>query len=377
MKYLIKPKEIFLKGKNRKFFEEILIKNIKISLKEKLKFWKKISAGILIETQSSAEEILQKIFGIAKFWLIEELNSYEKVKEKLLNEITQKGLKELSIEVKRSTKDFPKTSIEIKQDLTNFLKTQKSDLIFKKSNVKIEIIYSNKKFYLGIKQFPGLGGLPVGSSGKGIVLLSAGFDSPVASYLANKRGLKLLFVHFHSYPQTSKQSIEKVKKILEILKIYNLGAKLFLINILNLQKYLFSSAPKKYLVILYRRAMLRIANSLADQFKVDVIITGENLGQVASQTIENINTIEAVSKKLILRPLISFDKDEIIKLAEKINTAEIAKEPYQDCCSLFIPKHPITKSSPTELEEIEKNLPELEKFINESIKTQKVLEFNL
>lgn len=171
-----------------------------------------------------------------------------------------------------------------------------------------------------------------------------------------KRGLKVYFVHFHSYPQTSINSIEKVKEIVKLLNEYNLGSELYLINILEIQKFYYFNVPKEYLVIFYRRTMYRLAEKLKNELNLDCLITGENLGQVASQTIQNLFVIEKAINSLVLRPLIGFNKQEIIDLAKIIKTEEISKKPYEDCCNLFLPKKVKTKANLEIVEKIEKNI---------------------
>jgi len=201
-----------------------------------------------------------------------------------------------------------------------------------------------------------LGGLPVGVSGKAISLLSGGIDSPVASFLAMKRGLNLIFLHFHALPYTDKASVEKVKKIVEILKKFQSKLKLYLIPFAKIQKEILLKTPSSLRVIFYRRMMLRIAEKIAEKEKVKAIITGENLGQVASQTLENLKVIEKATKLLVLRPLIGEDKLEIIEKAKKIGTYDISILPHQDCCSRFVPEHPETKANLEIVEKAERKL---------------------
>lgn len=352
MDYLLKTSEIILKGKNRKFFEKILKENIKFKLGNNLEFIKNLGGTFWVKTKIEALNELKKIFGLSK---ILEVKIFENLEDVFKN-LDLKDYQDYSLKVKRSTKDYPLNSLQIKKRLKDFIKNKFNLEENKNSKNKIYLEYRNKKFFLSFKEENAFGGLPLKSSGKGLVLLSAGFDSPVASFLSMKRGLKVYFVHFHSYPQTSINSIEKVKEIVKLLNEYNLGSELYLINILEIQKFYYFNVPKEYLVIFYRRTMYRLAEKLKNELNLDCLITGENLGQVASQTIQNLFVIEKAINSLVLRPLIGFNKQEIIDLAKIIKTEEISKKPYEDCCNLFLPKKVKTKANLEIVEKIEKNI---------------------
>ena len=352
MDYLLKTSEIILKGKNRKFFEKILKENIKFKLGNNLEFIKNLGGTFWVKTKIEALNELKKIFGLSK---ILEVKIFENLEDVFKN-LDLKDYQDYSLKVKRSTKDYPLNSLQIKKRLKDFIKNKFNLEENKNSKNKIYLEYRNKKFFLSLKEENAFGGLPLKSSGKGLVLLSAGFDSPVASFLSMKRGLKIYFVHFHSYPQTSINSIEKVKEIVKLLNEYNLGSELYLINILEIQKFYYFNVPKEYLVIFYRRTMYRLAEKLKNELNLDCLITGENLGQVASQTIQNLFVIEKAINSLVLRPLIGFNKQEIIDLAKIIKTEEISKKPYEDCCNLFLPKKVKTKANLEIVEKIEKNI---------------------
>ncbi len=365
---LIHYSEIALKGKNRIFFEEKLINNIIVSLKEKgiLSKAERLFGRILIHTKDIEKslDILKNIFGVAFFAEIE-------VEEKLVKKSIKKMLKNKKFETfavrakaSLSRKSLSSNQMEIKYG--NFIRTKfnkKVDLTNPDLTVYIETI-DNKRFALYTKKKPGLRGLPTGSSGKALVLLSGGIDSPVASYKAMSRGLSVDYIHFHSYPQTNKQSLDKVKQLATILKKYHpQPSVLYFVPILEAQKDFLNSTDNKYLVLLYRRLMLKIAQKLADRLNSQALITGDSLGQVASQTIENITVQNSAVEIPILRPLITQDKEDIIKLAKKIGTYELSIQPHQDCCSLFVPKHPTTKAK---IEDIIKQEAEID--INNHIK---------
>jgi len=232
----------------------------------------------------------------------------------------------------------------------------------------IELV--EKYAFLYLEKIKGWGGLPVGVSGKAISLLSGGIDSPVASFLAMKRGLNLIFLHFHALPYTNKASIDKVKKIVETLNKFQPKLKLYLVPFAEIQKEILLKTPSPLRVIFYRRMMFRIAEKIAEKEKIKAIITGENLGQVASQTLENLKVIEKATNLLVLRPLIGEDKLEIIEKAKEIGTYDISILPYQDCCSRFLPEHPQTKANLEVVEKAERKL-RVENLIKKALKDLK------
>ncbi len=377
--------EIALKGKNRPFFEKKLIENIKIAIGNNF-LVKRIGGRITIKNKNGfGEEILRealprlkKIPGIIYFFLAEE--SLPKIKDigEISLKIIEKNLKEknklsFKIETKRSDKSFSLTSQELNEKIGGFIlekiKNNRLSVKMKEADtvIGIEITKNSTFIYEKKGKINGVGGLPVGVSGKAISLISGGIDSPVASFLAMKRGLEISFVHFHSYPITDKSSIEKTKKIVSILSAFQPKTTFYLAPIAKWQKKIFTEGAEKLRVLLLRRMMVRVAEEIAKREKAKAIITGENLGQVASQTVENIKAISSASNGLILRPLISYDKTEIIKIAEKIGTYKISILPYEDSCSKFLPKFPETKADLELLENEEKKL-NFEKYYKEIIK---------
>ena len=370
--------EIALKEKNRKFFEGKLIKNIKNQINPI--FWKsiqRISGRIIIKLssqgikkQSSITASLQKIAGIAYFAF--STNSEQTIlaiKNQALKILKQQKFQTFKILTKRSKKNFFLTSPEINQEIGAFIinkLNKRVDLKQPEITYFIEIVENFAFSYL--KKIKGLGGLPVSTSGKAIVLLSGGIDSPVAVFYGLKRGIQTVFVHFHAYPYANKQSIEKVEKIVKIFKQYQNIAKLYLVPFADIQKQILIYTPANLRIILYRRMMLRIAERIAQKEKALSLITGESLGQVASQTLENIKTIEDSVDILILRPLIGMDKEEIINKAKEIGTYKLSILPDQDCCSRFLPKNPKTKAKIKEVRIAEEKL-NIIKLISETIKT--------
>lgn len=384
--------EIALKGKNKAFFEKRFKENIEKALKGvKFAYIYKFGQRFVLElTEDNFAEIkvrLQRVFGIAFFSLAEVVEiknvigrgsrsaapTVTKIKNRVFSMIKNRKFKTFAVKTRRSEKDFPLNSVEINEKIGEFLRkklNKKVDLTNPDLTCHIDIV--RDRAFLYCDKIKGPGGLPVSTSGKVAVLLSGGIDSPAAAYLMMKRGARCIFVHFHSYPHTDQASIDKTKDLVEVLSQYQYGAKVYLVSFLAIQKEIMMKCEPKFRVILYRRMMVRIAQIIAYREKCLALVTGESLGQVASQTLDNLQVVDDVSNLLILRPLIGFDKDEIVKLASKIGTYEVSIKPHADCCSLFMPKKPILYAKVGEVEREEKKL-DVEMVIEEAIsKTEKI-----
>ncbi len=386
MKIIIHYSEIALKGKNRAFFEKTLIKNIKRSLKkEYFKKVKRMSGRALIELTKKGEknkkeikDSLKRVFGIVHFSFAKLVpQNIKDIKKQAVLELKDKKFSSFRIRTKRSNKNFHLDSIEINQKVgAEILEKLKKNITvdLEKPDITCFIEIVEDKAYIYTKKTKAFGGLPVGTGGKAVSLLSGGIDSPVASWYGLKRGLNLIFVHFHAYPYTNKESIKKVEKIVSLLNKYQFKSKLYLIPFADVQKQIMLNAPGKLRVILYRRFMMRIGEKIAKNENASALLTGGNLGQVASQTIENIRETEKAIDLPVLRPLIGFDKQEIINVAKKIKTLSISNQPDQDCCSRFVPKHPETRSDPGQAKKGEKNL-DINKLVDQAMEDMEVKEF--
>jgi thiamine biosynthesis protein ThiI len=249
------------------------------------------------------------------------------------------------------------------------------DLIRKKLNKKVDLENFDLDLHIDIvrdyafiyfDKIESRGGLPVGSSGKLICLMSGGIDSPVAANLMQKRGSQIIYVHFDAYPSTPKENQEKVKDLVEILNNYQFDSKLYLIPFLDIQKEIIKKVPQDYRVIFYRRMMLRIVRQIAFKEEVLALVTGESLGQVASQTVENIRAIAEAVDLPILRPLIGMNKEEITELAKQVGTYDLAIQPFDDCCSLYVPKHPVTQADLNLILDTEKDW-KFDKLLDEAV----------
>jgi thiamine biosynthesis protein ThiI len=350
---LIHYHEINLKGNNRGWFEAHLQHHI-VALLKGLEYdsIQRFAGRLLIvlSVDSPIEEItrrIQMVFGIANLAAAWEVAAeMEAIQSALCELISATSFESFKIDARRGTKEFPLNSQQLNQQLGSFVqgitnakvRMENPDTVF-----FVEIVGGRAFLYLS--RIPGSGGLPSGTGGKVLCLLSGGIDSPVAAYRLMRRGCRVLYIHFHSFPHTTLESQQKVRRILQILSRYQLESLLYLIPFAEVQREIVANAPPPLRVILYRRFMIRIAETVAQKEKASALVTGDSLGQVASQTLDNIRTITAAATLPIFRPLIGDDKEEIMRVARLLGTYDISIQPDQDCCSLFVPRHPETMSS--------------------------------
>lgn len=405
---LIRYGEISLKGGNRRFFEEKLVANIKEKLNRELpgsfEYVRRISGRIIIKIKPAINyklltNNLKNVFGIHSFSFASEssqdLNQLKKdcwdmVKEKF----SVKSGKTFRITAQRSNKNYPLTSQQINEQVGAYIVEKLNKLVhpvklrqgrtrsagfnrvsLKNPNINCRIEIVEKYAFIYLEKIAGPGGMPVGTGGKALVLLSGGIDSPVAAYYLLKRGVRTDFIHFHSMPHTSPASVEKVKRLADTLNKFQsrvLGTKIFMIPFAETQREIMVGVPEKLRVIFYRRFMMQIAEVIAEKENYLALVTGESVGQVASQTLENMKAVEESVVIPVLRPLCGFDKEEIIEVAKKIGTFDISIEPHDDCCTRFIPKHPETRAKMEEIKAAEKNL-EVEKMIKKTLEKIEVV----
>lgn len=344
--------ELSLKGKNRGQFERKLRNRISRNLKEfDYKLIEDLSKLYVLIDPKDLEKItekLKKVFGIVGINQSSRvLQDDAKIKAKVLefaNYAYEKGARTFKISVNRSNKGFPINSMDYAKEVGAFvlINSPFEKVKMKEPDIMIHVDI-RKDVYIYTTRIKTYGGLPLGSTGKGLVLLSGGIDSPVASFMMAKRGMRLNFVTFNSFPFTSKQALEKVKELTEILTDYTGKSRLYKINILKLQEEINSKTKKEYATILTRRVMMRLSERLSNSMQYQALITGESLGQVASQTLGGLTCTNACVEKLpVFRPLIGMDKTEIIDIAKEIGTYEKSIEPHEDSCVIFAPKHPVT-----------------------------------
>ena len=349
---LIHYSEIALKKNNRKFFEKIFINNIKSHING-LKYFniKLYEARVFIHDINIKdwEEFklrLLNVMGLKNFTLmIKTKSEIEEINIAAFELTKDQTFKSFRVTSKRNYKKLDFTSQDINVKVGKYIqnKTNKSvNLNYPDLTVYIELLRNNS--FVGIDKNNGYSGLPANCQERALSLISSGIDSPVASFDMIKRGVTLDYVHFHSYPAINKQSINNVKKILDVLNQYQLKSKLYLVPLLKIQQKIMEVVPDKYWVIFFRRYMIKIANYIAIKNKAVALITGDSIGQVASQTLSNIYAISNESTLPIIRPLSGMNKEDIINKAIKIQTYDISIEPYEDCCSFFVPPHPETKA---------------------------------
>ncbi len=344
--------ELSLKGKNRGQFERMLRNRIHKSLNgfnhELVDDLSKLYVIVDNNDMDEVVEKLKKIFGVVGLNPSARVNREdEEIKAKVLefaNYAYEQGARTFKIGVNRSNKGFEKKSMDYARELgahvlinSPFEKVQMKD-----PDVQINVDI-RKDVYVYTERIKTYGGLPIGSTGKGLVLLSGGIDSPVASFMMAKRGMRINFVTFHSFPFTSKQALEKIKELTDILSIYTGKTRLYSMNILKMQEAINTKTKKELATILTRRVMMRLAERLSETMNYHALITGESLGQVASQTMGGLTCTNASMERLpVFRPLIGMDKTEIIDIAKEIGTYEKSIEPFEDSCVIFAPKHPVT-----------------------------------
>ncbi|MGN1080599.1 MAG: tRNA uracil 4-sulfurtransferase ThiI [Acutalibacteraceae bacterium] len=362
---LIKNGELALKGLNRSNFEDVMIKRLRGQMKN---FGScdiiKSQSTVYIEPTSDhfdfdgAVNAVGKVFGIAGY-------SRACVCEKDMDDICEKsniflkdvlsGVKTFKVEAKRSDKAFSLKSPEICAVLGGHILNSFPNLRVDVNNPDVTVVCEvrERAAYIRAGQLKGAGGIPVGTGGRAAVLISGGIDSPVAAWMMAKRGVSLCAVHFASPPYTSPLAEQKVKELLSKVAVYAGEIPLYIVNFTEIQTAIGEKCPEEYFTIIMRRFMMRISQKIAFGKKCRALITGESLGQVASQTIDGLVCTDAVCKMPVFRPLIGMDKNEIVAISEKIDTFDISIKPYEDCCTVFTPKHPKTKPRPDEAERAE------------------------
>lgn len=362
---VIHYKELALKGKNRPWFIQLLVRNLKTALAGlHVASVRSVMGRIELELRpdtpwEEVRERLGRVFGIANFSCANRgPHEFKALASAILTDIADLAPASFRVSATRSDKRLPFTSPQVEREIGGMIweaKGWKVDLSHPALTVHIEMLPDGAFYFFGKE--PGAGGLPSGTGGRVACLLSGGIDSPVAAYRMMRRGCAVLFIHFHSYPILSRASQEKVREIAALLTKYQLRSRLALVPFGELQQQVVLAVPPELRVVIYRRLMLRIAEQLARGWRARALVTGEVIGQVASQTLENMTAISRASSLEILRPLVGMDKDEIVAQAERIGTYPISIIPDQDCCTLFTPRHPATRARLDAVEQAEQALP--------------------
>lgn len=385
--FLIKYAEIGIKGKNRYLFEDALIRQIKYALKkcEGEFAIRKTMGRIFVEAQGEFDfdetvERLKKVFGI---WgicpvIYVEDEGWEKLCERVvayLGEMYPDRHRTFKVNARRSRKNYPKDSMEINRDLGEVILRAYPEMHVDVHHPDILLnIEVREKIYVYSETIPGPGGMPVGTGGKAMLLLSGGIDSPVAGYMIAKRGVKIDAVYFHAPPYTSDRAKQKVVDLARLVSRYTGPIYLHVINFTDLQMYIYENAPHEELTIIMRRYMMRIAESIAIETECLGLITGESIGQVASQTMSSLIATNEVCELPVYRPLIGFDKEEIVEVAKKIDTYETSIQPFEDCCTIFVAKHPVTKPNVKIIRKHENHIREkLDELMRTALETDELI----
>jgi len=378
---LIKYGELTTKKQNRNLFINYLYNNIKEKLKDYNVKIIKNRVRMYIETDDNIDEIvdiLSKIFGIHSIVVAYKVDTNtDSIKNKVLELVSDMNFKTFKVETKRSDKSFPIQSMEFNNVIGGLILKNKFNVKVDVHNpeytLKIEI--REDYTYIYSKEIIGAGGYPNGVAGKGLLMLSGGIDSPVAGYLAMKRGIKLECIYFESPPHTSIQAKNKVKKLVEKLTNYQCEIKLHVVNFTKIQEEIYKNIDSSYMITIMRRMMYRISSKVMEKNNLYVLINGESVGQVASQTLTSMQVINNVTNVPVLRPVCCLDKLEIIDISKKIDTYETSILPFEDCCTIFLPKHPVINPELEKAINYEKNF-DYETLINEAIENIETIKIN-
>lgn len=378
--------ELALKGRNRPYFEQRLVRHLRLALrdlgiKQVDALTGRIRVGLGKETPwEPVKTRLARTFGIAHFSLAQSVplgltGNLDPLKAAIGEAVRGLPFATFRVSSKRADKRFPLTSMEVDRDIGAHVCALTGKRVnLRQPDLTIAVEMLTKESYFSVQREAGPGGLPVGISGKVACLISGGIDSPVAAYRMMKRGCRAVFVHFHGRPYVSRASEEKVREIVALLTQYQLSSRLHLVPFGDIQRQIVLGAPAPFRIVLYRRMMVRIAEELARRERCWALVTGDSLGQVASQTPENLSVVEDAAQLPLLRPLIGMDKIEITGEAEKIGTFETSIEPDQDCCKLFVPPHPSTKTHLDHIKKVERGL-DIDALVKQGLERVDLAEF--
>lgn len=385
--FLIKYAEIGVKGKNRYLFEDALVRQIKYALKKcEGEFTvRKTDGRIYVDAVSDFDyeetvAALQKVFGISGIcpMVYVEDEGFEKLGERIVQyfaEVYPDRNKSFKVAARRARKNYPMNSMEINVEVGGILLDAYPELRVDVHHPDILLnIEIRDKIYIYSEIIPGPGGMPVGTGGKAMLLLSGGIDSPVAGWMIAKRGVKIDAVYFHAPPYTSERAKQKVVDLAKKVAAYTGPIYLHVINFTDIQLYIYDKCPHDELTIIMRRYMMRIAEKLAKDTECIGLITGESIGQVASQTMQSLVATNEVCELPVYRPLIAFDKMDIVDISEKIDTYETSILPYEDCCTIFVAKHPVTKPNVKIIRRHEQNLSEkIDELVQTALETEELI----
>ncbi|MBD5106442.1 MAG: tRNA 4-thiouridine(8) synthase ThiI [Lachnospiraceae bacterium] len=386
--FLIKYAEIGIKGKNRYLFEEALVDQIRFALKKVEGEFKvhRTQGRIYVDALSEFDfdetvQGLQKVFGISGICPVvyAEDEGFEKLGKdvvEFIDRVYPEKNQTFKVHARRARKNYPMDSMEINCELGGVILDAYPEMKVDVHHPEIELnVEIREKIYIYSQIIPGPGGMPVGTNGKAMLLLSGGIDSPVAGYMISKRGVKIDAVYFHAPPYTSERAKEKVVDLAKYVAAYSGPMKLHIVNFTDIQLYIYEKCPHDELTIIMRRFMMKIAERIALESGCLGLITGESIGQVASQTMQSLAATNEVCTLPVYRPLIGFDKQEIVEISEKIDTYETSVLPYEDCCTIFVAKHPVTKPNVKVIKGHEKNLAEkIDEMVETALSSREILD---
>jgi thiamine biosynthesis protein ThiI len=388
--FLIKYAEIGIKGKNRHLFEDALIRNMRSALKEVDGTFSisKESGRVYVTADGEydydgAREALTRVFGIAEICpvVIAKSGEFDALRRCVLEYVSelypkQDGSKTFKVFARRGNKQYPMNSMEIARELGAAILDECPYLSVDVHHPQIALnVEVRHQFYIYSESIPGPGGMPVGTNGSATLLLSGGIDSPVAGYMIAKRGVKIDAVYFHAPPYTSERAKQKVVDLAKLVARYSGPIRLHIVNFTDIQLAIYEKCPHDELTIIMRRYMMRIAEHFAKERGTFGLITGESIGQVASQTIQSLVCTNAVCELPVFRPLVGFDKQEIIAIANQIDTYETSILPFEDCCTIFVAKHPVTKPMLRQIEKSEHHLDDvIDALMTQALETTEVIE---
>ena len=386
--FLLKYGEIGIKGKNRYLFEDALVRQVRFALKDvdgEFQVYKS-QARIYVDCEGDydyddAVEHLKRVFGVVGICPVVRMEDrgFDQLKKDVvayMDEVYPDKNLTFKVESRRARKSYPKNSMEINCDLGEAILDAfpeiRVDVHHPDVMLNVEV---RNEIYVYSQIIPGAGGMPVGTNGKAMLLLSGGIDSPVAGYMISKRGVGIEATYFHAPPYTSERAKQKVIDLARIVSRYSGPIKLHVVNFTDIQLYIYDQCPHDELTIIMRRYMMRIAEHFAKEDGCLGLITGESIGQVASQTMQSLAATNDVCTIPVYRPVIGFDKQEIVDIAEKIDTYDTSIQPFEDCCTIFVAKHPVTKPNIDVIRRSEENLSEkIDQLVQEAIDTVEIIE---
>ncbi len=385
--FLIKYAEIGVKGKNKFLFEDALVKQIRLALKRvdgKFEVYKEVGR-IYVDAEGEYDydeviDALQHVFGIASICPLVQIddNGFEDLKEKVvayMDEMYEDKKITFKVNARRARKNYPLNSMEINMSVGEIILDSFSDMTVDVHNPDVLLnIEIRKHINIYSKTIPGSGGMPIGTAGKAMLLLSGGIDSPVAGYMISKRGVELEATYFHAPPYTSERAKQKVIDLAKKVSEYSGPIKINVVNFTDVQLYIYEKCPHEELTIIMKRVMFKIAEHFAKANGCLGLITGESIGQVSSQTLHSLGVINEVCELPVYRPVIAFDKQDIVDIAIKIGTYDISIQPFEDCCTTFVAKHPVTKPNLKTIKKSENHLNEkIDELVEEAIRTVEVI----